>query len=148
MTISLSMANLAYCHPLCKTLICFLIFSLIVTLHLSSLKIWMPFCHWPTKGGRKLAKINHETYLFIYLFIFDWFTNLNWNGEWSGTKVFLYHVANPLCHTKQISHLLGTQVAETLHWTQRANKDIWRLDCQGTNANLIAQKEQCLTPCL
>lgn len=65
------MANLAYCHPLCKTLICFLIFSLIGTLHLSSLKIWMPFCHWPTKGGRKLAKINHETYLFIYLYLTD-----------------------------------------------------------------------------
>lgn len=60
--------------------------------------------------------------------------------------MFLHCVADPLRRTKQISHLLGTQVTETLHRPHRANENIWRWDCQGTNTDLSGPTGQVSHP--
>lgn len=71
----------------------------------------------------------------------NWFTNLDGKGERGATEMFLHHVADPLCRTEQISHLLGTQVTETLHRPQGTNEDIWGWQCQGSNTNLSAPEQ-------
>lgn len=62
-------------------------------------------------------------------FLSNLYTHLHGKGERCPVEMFFHHCPDSLGHLKQISHFIRTQVAEALHWPQRAHKDICSKVC-------------------
>lgn len=52
------------------------------------------------------------------------YAHLHGNGKRSPLEVLLHHRPNSLRCLKQISHFIGIQISEALHWPKGTHEDI------------------------